>query len=977
MDAMDGYVAAVVEVDRSGRVLGMNGVAERLLEGQGLVKQDIARVLPPDFASLVERCRSSRGELVHSAVRLGPRRIMWVFVPDAEEERAYVHGLDITPWEQPLATSAAARDHLMRILSSAGDGIAILTGDYDIEFQNEVLIRRFGERRGEKCYRVMADREVPCEDCVMVRALESGTVERAEKTSADGQVYDISSSPFLDVDGHLKVIQIVRDVTARMKAERALYESEELFRSIVESSHDVFYMHDTDGVLQYVSPNAKDLYGFDFQPGSLRWTDLLSDNPINQRATEWTERALRSGEKQARYELELVNQQGRRVWVEITETPRIRDGRVVGMIGAAHDITERKHAEEALRESEERYRALIEQNPVAIFLAQDGRFVYMNSQGADLLGYDLDEVVGMEVGTVVHPDHRELVRERTFRRQAGEEIPPRYEIRVLTKSGETRYVDLAASPFRHRGRPAVICHTIDITDRKRTEQALRAAEARYRDLYENATDIIYTHDLDGNITSLNVAAEKLLGWSRTAWIGRNVRDWVHPDSLPVANRSLEDKLLHPDRASRPYEIQVFDAKGALRWLEINSRLIFGQGDPVGVTGIARDITERKSLEAQLRQAQKMEALGQLAGGVAHDFNNLLTGILGYTRLLVERLRDDPMAQDDLAQIDRAAERAAALTRQLLAFSRRQQLSSIYLDLNRAVVDIIKLLSRTVGEHIEIRTDLGPDLASVYADPAQIEQILLNLAINARDAMPNGGCLTIATRMVEFTAQFAATHPWARRGRFVMLTVNDMGSGMDSFTRERAFEPFFTTKSPDKGTGLGLSIVYGIVKQHDGLISLDSEPGQGTTVYLYFPAAEHPADEQKEETAEWPAGGQECILIAEDEPIVRDLATQVLTEAGYKIVPVCDGEEALTALRAQPEAFDLIILDMVMPRKGGAEVWKAVGSLASKARVLLTSGYAADSAQVRVGVPEGPAFLGKPFTPIALLRKVRETLDAGK
>jgi len=977
MDAREGCATLLVEMSPSGQVLGMNEAARSLLESQGLAERQIAKVLPPDVAALVERSRSSRSELAHSVVTVGPRRIVWVFVPNPDDGRTHVHGLDMTSWEQPLATSASAREHLMRILSSAGDGIQILTGNYDIEFQNEVLVKRFGEQRGQKCYKALAVRDEPCEDCAMVRALETGAVERAEKTSQDGQVYDVSFSPFLDVDGHLKVIQIVRDVTVRTEAERALHDSEELFRSIVESSHDVFYIHDMNGVLQYVSPNIKEVFGLDIPPGAFRWTDLLSDNPINQRAIEWTERALRSGEKQGRYELELVNQQDRRYWVEITEVPRIRDGRVVGMIGAAHDVTERKHTEEALRDSEERYRDLIEKNPVAIFVVQDGRFVYVNSKGPEMVGYDFGEIIGMEVGAVVHPDQREMVRERTLRRQAGESLPPRHEVRILTKSGETRDVDLVATLFTHRARPAVICHAIDITDRKRTERALRSAEARYRDLYENATDIIYAHDLDGNITSLNVAAEKLLGWSRPAWIGRNLRDWVHPDSLPIVNRSLEEKLLHPDRLARPYEIQVFDAKGNLRWLEISSRLIFGQGDPVGVTGIARDITERKHLEAQLRQAQKMEALGQLAGGVAHDFNNLLTGILGYTRLLIERLRDDPNAQDGLAQIDRAAERAAALTRQLLAFSRRQQLSSIYLDLNRVVVDVIKLLSRTMGEHIEIRTDLGPDLASVYADPAQIEQILLNLAINARDAMPNGGYLTIATRMTEFTAQFAATHPWARRGRFVMLTVNDMGSGMDPFTRERAFDPFFTTKPPDKGTGLGLSIVYGIVKQHDGLISLESETGQGTTVFLYFPAAEHPADEQQEDTTEWPAGGHESILIAEDEPIVRDLATQVLSEAGYRIVPVCDGEEALAALRAQPDAFALIILDMVMPRKGGAEVWKAAGGLAPKARVLLTSGYASDSSHVRVGLPDGPAFLGKPFTPIALLRKVRETLDAGK
>jgi PAS domain S-box-containing protein len=497
---------------------------------------------------------------------------------------------------------------------------------------------------------------------------------------------------------------------------------------------------------------------------------------------------------------------------------------------------------------------------------------------------------------------------------------------------------------------------------------------RYRDLYENATDIIYSHDLDWRLTAVNATAERVLGWPQKESIGRNLRDLIHPDSLPVADRALEDKLRHPDRPSPPYEIQILNARGGLQWLEVSSRMLMGPSGPTGVTGIARDITERKRLEAQLRQAQKMEALGQLAGGVAHDFNNLLTGILGYTRLLVQRLEGDVQSHESLAQIERAAERASTLTRQLLAFSRRQQLTATYLDVNRVVVDFIKLLARTVGEHIELRTDLSPDLPSIHADPAQIEQVLLNLAVNARDAMPEGGQLAIGTQTVELDAAFAASHPWARAGRFVVLSVADSGMGMSARTRDRIFEPFFSTKPTEKGTGLGLAIVYGIVKQHEGLIRVESTPGQGTKLDLYFPAAERLAEEVAEAAAPAATGGGETILLAEDEPIVRDLAVEVLADAGYNVVAVSDGEEALEALQASPEHFRLIVLDVVMPRKGGAEVWSAAGSLAPRARVLLTSGYSQESLDARVGTADGPAFLPKPFTPQALLRKVREILD---
>jgi len=1102
MQPIDEWLYPVVEAESSGQIVALNEATRRLLGEMGLTEREITRILPPDFAQLVAHCAVAQGRLVQGAGGIGPCEIVWIFQRLADPSRVRIHGLDIAPVARRERALRSGREQLMKILSSAGNGIDVVNSDYVIEYENDLLVQQFGDHRGEKCYEAFARRKEPCENCAMARALETGTVQRNENVRVGGRIYEISSSPFVDMDGQTKVLQIVRDMTdyhemaralqeseerfrtlfteipeavivfdpatyqivdanrvteerydytrdellqmtlldlrpaeeverframaanihpqgfyvregilhrkrngevfpvtvyaamrpiggrllviaivvdmtERVRAEQALRQSEEMFRVLVESSHDVFYIHDPDGVLRYISPNVEELFGVTLPPGPLRWTDLLSDNPVNRHGIELTEQAFRTGEKQPRYELELQSPDGRRFWVEITESPQIRDGRIVGLIGAAHDITARKRAEQALCESGERHRSLIEQSPVAISIVQDGRFVYMNPTGCELIGCTLEELAGREVWTVVHPDDREMIHERTFRRQLGEPLPPRYEFRVVTKNGKMLWVELAAVPSVYEGRAAVMCYMADVTDRKRAEQGLRLAEARYRELYENATDIIYTHDLDGHITSVNVVAERVFGRPREALLGRNLRDLIHADSLPIFHRAMEERLLHPNRPSQPFEIQIHDAKGELHWLEIKARLIFGHEDPVGVTGIARDITERKQLETQLRQAQKMDALGKLAGGVAHDFNNLLTGILGYAQLLAGRVGEDAEARANVTQIERAADRAARLTRQLLAFSRHQQLSSVYLDLNQVILDITQLLSRTVGEHIELTTTLAPDLPAVYADRTQLEQILLNLAVNARDAMPEGGQLTIFTRMVEFDAPFVVAHPWARRGRFVEMFVADTGVGMSAYTLERAFEPFYSTKPPDKGTGLGLAIVYGIVKQHDGLIRLESELGMGTTVHLYFPAAEHPVQKSVPEEVSAVRGGREVILLAEDEPIVRDFVTQVLTDSGYSVVTVSDGEQALEILRERPDGFNLVILDMVMPRKGGAEVWRDVCTLAPKARILLISGYAPESMDTRVGEPGGPAFLGKPFTPVDLLHKVRDLLDIGK
>ena len=388
--------------------------------------------------------------------------------------------------------------------------------------------------------------------------------------------------------------------------------------------------------------------------------------------------------------------------------------------------------------------------------------------------------------------------------------------------------------------------------------------------------------------------------------------------------------------------------------------------------------ERKQLEDQLRQAQKMEAVGQLAGGIAHDFNNILQGIMGYAGIIKKNLSPDDQIYQGIVQILKGADRAATLTRQLLAFSRRQMIMPVDLDLNEIIAGLSKMLHRVIGEHIELQLKLNADTRTVHADPGTLEQVLLNLCLNARDAMPTGGRLTIDTQNVVLDDVFCKTHPWATPGGYALLSVVDTGMGMSPNIVERVFEPFFTTKEQGKGTGLGLSMVYGIVKQHNGLIVCSSEPGKGACFRIYLPSVERTVETSKE-VGDAPAallGGTETILLAEDDEMVRDIAVLTLEKNGYKVIAAKDGEEALRFFEAHRESIQFALLDVVMPRVSGREVFNSIRATGSSLPVLFSSGYSTSAIHSELAVEEALETIQKPYSQNALLRKIREILDAG-
>lgn len=518
--------------------------------------------------------------------------------------------------------------------------------------------------------------------------------------------------------------------------------------------------------------------------------------------------------------------------------------------------------------------------------------------------------------------------------------------------------------------------------KRKTEQEKVKAEELYRLIAENTTDLICLLDTKGKYAYVSPSYRELLGYAPEDLMGRSFFSLIHPDEREEARRRFVESRDGKKAGNLQWRLKHID--GTWKFFDAVENWIYDLDDrPQRAIVVSRDLTERKvaekalrDSEEQLRQAQKLEAIGQLAGGVAHDFNNLLTVITGYSDLLLKRIAEGDSNRSRVEEIKLAAERASSLTRQLLAFSRKQVLQPKLFDLNTLVSDMGKMLQRLIGEHIELTTALTKDAIQINADPGQIEQVLMNLVVNARDAMPDGGRITIETAHIQIDQTYASSHLAVHPGPYVMLAVSDTGFGIDPETRKHIFEPFFTTKEQGKGTGLGLSTVYGIVKQSGGNIWIYSEPGQGTTFKVYLPKVGDEANLTRAHIE--PAitlRGTETILLVEDERQIRELAHEFLSESGYKVLACSNGNEALHVIDDYPDEVHLVVTDVVMPQMSGRELAERITATSPGTKVLFMSGYTND-AIVRHGVLNpGTWFIQKPFTPDALGQKVRQVLAA--
>jgi signal transduction histidine kinase/CheY-like chemotaxis protein len=458
--------------------------------------------------------------------------------------------------------------------------------------------------------------------------------------------------------------------------------------------------------------------------------------------------------------------------------------------------------------------------------------------------------------------------------------------------------------------------------------------------------------------------------SKEEMLGHELSDLcVDGGRLAEISRALET-----DGSVNNEAVEFSTLRGGRFWGSFSGRRKAGAAGGVWIDGVLEDITEQKKLEEQLRQSQKMEAIGTLAGGIAHDFNNILTAIVGYGNLLRMKRGSDALTDEYAGHILTLSDKAAGLTRGLLAFSRKQVLNAVNVDLNDIVSGVGKLLSRVIGEDIELKASHEGARLTVAADPSQIELVILNLVTNARDAMPRGGILTIATRLIELDERFIRAHGYGAAGRYALLTVEDTGTGMDERTRERVFEPFFTTKAVGKGTGLGLSMAYGIVKQHNGFINVYSEPGRGTTFRIYLPISDAGLAVAGPREAAPVRGGSETILLAEDEEEVRVIARTFLEEFGYRVIAAVDGEDAVERFMEMKDEIRLVVLDLVMPKKGGREALAEMRKIRPDVKAVFVSGYASEISGARGKERQGAEFISKPVAPTDLLRKIREVLD---
>jgi PAS domain S-box-containing protein len=650
------------------------------------------------------------------------------------------------------------------------------------------------------------------------------------------------------------------------------------------------------------------------------------------------------------------------------------DGRIVLILS---DITERKLAEVALRESEKKYKDLSELLPQVVFETDErGHLTFANRNAFEIFGYaqeDFDK--GLNVFQMIVSESQDRAKENFNRilRQGesrGNEYP------LLRKDGSIFYGIIYSTPVIREDKPVGVRGIIvDITDRKQAEESLRIKD----NAIESSINAIFFADLEGNLTYVNPSFIKLWGYEdEKEVLGKPILEfWQTKENAQKALKTLhESRSWMGELVAQRKDGSTFDA-------QISANMVTDKaGKPiclmasfVDITGLKRAEEEKAFVEEQLRQSQKMEAIGRLAGGIAHDFNNLLTVIKGYSQLLLIELKEDVPLRGNIEEIKRASDKAADLTRQLLAFSRRQILEMRVLDLNTVLRDLDKMLHRLIGEDIELVTVFTDDLGRVKTDPGWVEQIIMNLGVNARDAIPEGGKLTIETANVELDETYARGHIAVKPGRYVMLSVSDTGVGMTPEVRQQVFEPFFTTKEKGKGTGLGLSTVYGIVKQSGGNIWVYSEPGKGTTFKIYLPRVDEPLEElrRRVEVKEVPRG-TETILIVEDEEDVLKLTGRILSRQGYKVLEASQGLDAFLIAEKYEDLIHLLVTDVVMPKIGGRELADRIAEIRPEIKVLYMSGYT-DNAIVHHGVlREGMKFIQKPFTVEGLARKVREVLD---
>ncbi len=896
-------------------------------------------------------------------------------------------------WRQRNAEYARRRyeDELSRkalserfdYLSKYANDIILLADQADrIIEANDRAVTAYGYTREELLRLSLRDIEVreprqdPLPRMEQVRE-QNGFIFEAVHRRNDGTIFPVEVSSRLIDRGNASFVQsIIRDITERKKAESALINEKNRSEAIIAAIGDGISIQDRDFRILYQNEVHKNLIGeHTGKPCYEAYEHRTTVCEACPMAKSLSDGMVHTAERSMQHEDGLH-------YFEITSSPlRNEGGAVIAGIEAVRDITPRKRAEEALIESERRYRNLFDHSLTGFALHEivtdaagrpvDSVFLEANAAFEEMTGIRSGSIIGKRA-TEVLPGIVKTDFIATYGRVALTGQPVHFE--HYAERLDKHFEIAAFSPAK--GQFATIFS--DISARKSAEHAQMESERRYRRLVESVTDYIYTVDVaEGH------AVRTHHGPGCIAVTGYTSEEYAANPDLWFRMIHEEDRTMVLEQTSKllsgtavpPFEHRILHKNGSLLWVRNTPVPRYDRDGRLNAyDGLITDITQIKFLENQLRQAQKMEAVGQLAGGVAHDFNNILTAIIGYGNLLLMKMPPTDLSRTFVEQILSSAERAAHLTHSLLAFSRKQIIDLRPVNVNDIIRRVEKLLCRVIGEDIEFTTRLGSADMTVMADSVQIEQILMNLSTNARDAMPEGGSLVIDTGPVEIGEEFVRTHTYARPGPYVCICVTDTGIGMDETVRSRVFEPFFTTKEVGKGTGLGLAMVYGIVKQHNGYINVYSEPGQGTSFKIYLPLIAPASGRETGAAVDDMRHGTETVLLAEDDAAVRKLTGSVLLAFGYTVIEAVDGEDAVQKFNDHGDKIDLLILDIIMPKKNGKEAYQAIRKLKPGIKALFTSGYTADIVHKKGILETGLDFILKPSTPAAFLKKVREVLD---
>ncbi len=856
-------------------------------------------------------------------------------------------------------------DEKLMILNTMSELIAFLNVEHRVLFANKALVEFSGldqeQINGEYCYKVWYRSNNPCENCPVDRAIKSGKREMSIIEAEDGSKWEITAYPMWEGKRLVGIVEVGRNVTDKLGILDRLEKEKERYKFIVDNVSDVIFQQGVDFKVNYISRSVEKYLGY--TPEEIYEKDVrdLMTSESYQRGVENLGKLIEAVKKNENYDMplseyEYISKDGRKVWGEM-KVKYLTDsmGNITGIHGVIRDITRRKQIEELLKFEREQLLNIFNgiKEPVYVSDPVTHEILFVNRAINDLIG-------------------RNPVGEKCYKAFQGFDRPCDFCTNpiIMKNPGETyqweHYNDLFNRHYLifdriikwPDGRDVRFEMAIDITKRKKVEDALRDSENKYRTLFENAGDGIVVTDRNGRIIDINRKFCSYSGYRKEQLIGKNIVDLICRDSSnSLYDTTYDEELIRSDGSRVAVETTTTEIK---------------YKDSESILTVVRDISKRKNLERQLSLSQKMEAIGRLTGGIAHDFNNLLTVILGNVDLILYQKDLTDRVKEFAEEIKQASKRASDLIGQLLAYSRKQILKPTVVNLNDLVLNLERMIKRIIGENIIFKLYLDDTLNDIKVDPSQMEQVIVNILVNAKDAMPSGGEIKLSTRNISLKKETYVSSYLLKPGNYVVLSISDTGHGMDEEVRKRIFDPFFTTKITGKGTGLGLSTVYGFIKQSGGYIFVDSKIGRGTTFTIYLPAYYGVVEKPNSSPSFWKdddlSGESERILIVEDEPVVRDMVYSILKEWGYSPFAVEDGSAALKVLNF--EKFDLVITDVIMPGMGGVELADAVSRIGLDVKILFMSGYSNNEALNRRIDSEYRSFIKKPFTPEELLKKVK-------